>query len=350
MINKPFVAINIVPTGIGASIGGFAGDGAPANSLLAGCVDFLISNTNVVNAATIHNIPDNLLYTEGYSIDSFCKGKIALRPSKNKIGVVFDKSIPQEVLNININAINACISVYGINIIAYSITEEPVGVEYYITEDGFSSGRIKNTATLLKACSKLIEKGATAIAVVCMFTDYEEEDKYSKGVGVDPVGGVEAIISHLVSCKFTIPCAHAPAFSYNNCLPAIELVAPETAAEYFSPTFLPCIIAGLSNAPQLIEKEHIKPSDITINDVQALITPYDCLGSVPVICCIEKDIPVIAIKSNKTVLNVTAEKLGIQDKVIISENYLEACGYLMALKLGILPGSVLRPIQQVIGI
>jgi hypothetical protein len=36
---------------------------------------------------------------------------------------------------------------------------------------------------------------------------------YRKGEGVDAIAGTEAIISHILTKKFTIPCAHAPAFS-----------------------------------------------------------------------------------------------------------------------------------------
>ena len=43
-----------------------------------------------------------MLYVEGFSIDEFFKGNINLNPSKNnKIGVVFDKAIPKDVLNIH---------------------------------------------------------------------------------------------------------------------------------------------------------------------------------------------------------------------------------------------------------
>lgn len=348
---RPFIGINIVPTGIGASIGGYAGDSGPANQLLAASVDLLITNPNVVNAATLHNIPDNVLYTEGFALNRFCKGDIALRLSrKNKIGIVFDKDIPKEVLNVNINAINACIAVYGLEILGYTLTDDSVGIEYNLTEDAISSGNIRNPGTLLNSCFKMIQKGANALAIVCMFPDDEKEDLYAKGYGADPVGGVEAIISHLVSSEFNIPCAHAPAFSYNNILPGTKIVDPRAAAEYFSPTFLPCVLVGLNQAPQLINSSLKKPSDITIDDVEVLITPSDCLGSLPVISCIEKAIAVIAVKNNTTVLDVTAEKLGIIEKIIISANYLEACGYITALKSGICPETILRPIQQCIEI
>ena len=93
----------IVPTGIGASIGGFAGDASKWARRLAEKVR-LIVNPNVVNAACFSGITDNMLYVEGYSLDEFFKGSIKLKPSNNnKIGIIFDKAITPEVLNVHIN-------------------------------------------------------------------------------------------------------------------------------------------------------------------------------------------------------------------------------------------------------
>jgi len=121
----------IVPTGIGASIGGFAGDASCFARNLAKHVQHLIVNPNVVNAACFSGISPQMLYTEGFALDEFFSGNIALRPTQNnKIGVIFDKSIPPNVLNIHINTINAAKTFYGVDIIDYEITKEPVGIEF----------------------------------------------------------------------------------------------------------------------------------------------------------------------------------------------------------------------------
>ena len=62
----------IVPTGVGASIGGFAGDASPHARKFAE-VSKLIVNPNVVNAGCFSGITSNMLYVEGFSIDSFFK-------------------------------------------------------------------------------------------------------------------------------------------------------------------------------------------------------------------------------------------------------------------------------------
>ena len=105
----------IVPTGIGASIGGYAGDASCQAREFAKHTK-LIVNPNVVNAACFSGITENMLYTEGYTLDSFFKGEINLLPSNNnKIGIIYDKAIPQDVLNVHINTQNAVKTIYGIN-------------------------------------------------------------------------------------------------------------------------------------------------------------------------------------------------------------------------------------------
>jgi len=51
----------IIPTGLGAEIGGHAGDATPSAKLVASCCDKLIVNPNVVNASDINEMSDNML-------------------------------------------------------------------------------------------------------------------------------------------------------------------------------------------------------------------------------------------------------------------------------------------------
>jgi len=63
-----FNAIFLVPTGIGAAIGGHAGDATPAARVLAEACDRLITHPNVVNASDLNEMPENALYVEGSTI------------------------------------------------------------------------------------------------------------------------------------------------------------------------------------------------------------------------------------------------------------------------------------------
>ena len=295
----------IVPTGVGASIGGYAGD-ASCYARKFTEISRLIVNPNVVNAGGFSGINDKMFYVEGYTLDDFFKGKINLLPSKNnKIGIIYDKSIPQDVLNIHINTQNAVSTVYGTNIKGYEITEEPAGVEFFVTDDGVSLGNVKNISTVENAAEKLLQNGCDALAIVCLFDDsFEDNPQYAQGAGTDPVGGVEAIISHDISKKFKVPCAHSPAFLdyaiYS------DIVNPKSASEYITPTFLPCILLGLSQAPEISTDTN---SGINIKNLDYLTMPYNSLGSTPVFECLKHGIKVYAVKENQTELDVTKEKL-----------------------------------------
>ncbi len=296
----------IVPTGVGASIGGFAGDASLWARKFAQKTK-LIVNPNVVNAGGFSGITDNMFYVEGYSLDEFFKGNLKLRPSKdNKIGVVFDKAIPQDVLNIHINTINAVKCVYGIDVAEIEVTKSDVGVKFSV--DGISTGTVQNPNTLLESAKNLTAKGCNAIAIVCMFDDSEDEN-YAQGIGVDPVGGVEAVISHYISKELKIPCAHSPAFANYAISP--EIVDMRAASEYITPTFLPCILIGLANAPQL-------DGNIGIDNLDYLVMPYNSLGSTPVFEAVKRNITVYAVEENSTVVDITPEKINPKIKIVPS--------------------------------
>lgn len=314
----------IIPTGIGASIGGFAGDASFWARKFAS-KSRLIVNPNVVNAACFSGITDNMLYVEGYTLDEFFKGNIELKPSiNNKIGVIFDKSIPQNVFNVHINTINAVKTVYGIDVCDYEITNENVGIEFFIDNSGASTGNVKNLDTLRKAASNLLNRGAEALAIVCHFPEEQGVD-YANGIGVDPVGGVEAIISHFISMEFKVPCAHAPAFS--DITISTDIVDSRCSAEYITPTFLPCILIGLSNAPKIVPVNYGK---YKISELDYLVVPYNSIGNIPVLQMLKHNKPVFAIKENKTVLDITPEKF--YKKCIIRNTYLEVFEELFAKK------------------
>ena len=314
-MNKMDLGAFIVPTGLGASIGGYAGDASFWARKFASKFQ-LIVNPNVVNAGCFSGITENMLYTEGYSIDEFFKNTLNLSPitKQNKIGVIFDKSIPQGILNVHINTKNAVKTIYGCDIIGYDITDENCGVEFNVDSSKISTGSVKNISTILDSGKRLLEKGADALAIVCRFED-DDFDDYSNGIGVDPVGGVEAIISHYISRELKVPCAHSPAF--DDITISQDIVDARCSAEYITPTYLPCILLGLSKAPTL----KFDNTGLSINDLKFLVMPYNCLGSIPVFEALKRNINVYAIKENQTVLDITANK--ISNNIIVIDTYQE---------------------------
>lgn len=311
--NGELLGAFIVPTGIGASIGGFAGDASPYAKKF-NKISKLIVNPNVVNAGGFSGIDSNMLYIEGYSLDEFFKGKIGLKESSNnKIGIIIDKALPEDVLNVHINTINAVNAVYGIDCTEIEITEEEVGVEFFVNKQRISMGSVKNIETLKKAGENLLKRGCEALAIVCLFDDETSED-YENGIGVDPIGGVEAIISHYISRELKVPCAHSPAFRDYSI--SSKIVNKKASSEYITPTFLPCILIGLNNAPKLTNN-----GNITIENLDYLVMPANALGAIPVFEAIKRNIKVFAIEENVTLLNVTNESIHATCGINIIDTY-----------------------------
>jgi hypothetical protein len=98
--DQPYTAVMIVPTGIGAKIGGFAGDALPSARLLSSVVDVLITHPNVLNGAMMYWPMKNVLYVEGYALDEFAANRIHLEPvgtKGHKIGLLLDKAIESDL-------------------------------------------------------------------------------------------------------------------------------------------------------------------------------------------------------------------------------------------------------------
>jgi len=192
-----------------------------------------------------------------------------------------------------------------IDFCAIEYTSKPVGVEIEI-ENGISGGNLKNPDSLIEAAKKLISKGAQAIALVCFFGSDYEDDNYSAAKGIDPIGGVEAVISHLITREFSLPCAHAPAFSEVEISQKPE--HPKVSSELISSTYFPCVAMGLSIAPKITKE--LKNS-LNYKDIEYLIVPHGALGSKSILQAAQKNIKIITVK-NKTMLDVTKDKLNIE--------------------------------------
>jgi hypothetical protein len=336
----PFTAILIVPTGVGASIGGYAGDALPVARAMAQVCDRLITHPNVLNGAQLYWSEPNISYVEGYALDQFAQGNWGLRPVRqNRIGMIFDAAIESELLLRHLQAAEATRATLGLNITDYVITDAPLEVELKSTA-GASWGTIGNTGTLLRAAKKLItEAKIEAIAVVARFPDDPESPAladYRHGDGLDHLAGAEAVISHLIVRNFRIPCAHAPALSP---LPVDPDLSPRAAAEELGYTFFPCVLVGLSRSPQFIlESNNSLITDIWSQEVDALITPVNACGGCAILSLSNSRTKIIAVEENTTGLHVTPEMLGID--AIRVKSYLEAIGYLVALRSGINPDSL----------
>ena len=66
-----FNVVLLVPTGVGAEIGGHSGDAGPVARMLAEVCDTLVLHPNVVNASDLNEMPMDALYVEEASSHGF---------------------------------------------------------------------------------------------------------------------------------------------------------------------------------------------------------------------------------------------------------------------------------------
>jgi hypothetical protein len=340
------VAVSIVPTGIGCSIGGYAGDAAPATRLLASTVDYLVTNPNAVNASDFIQLNDNVLYAEGYCIDLLCRGKVDFHlPYANSIGVIIEKSSDAR-LDLAFNVINTVRAVHGVDIEHCIVTDRSIGSRCERNATGAFVGSVDHPKVLTDACESLLAKGVTAIAVTTNVQDLPFDDYalHFAGQAPNPVGGVEAIISHLIVNRFRVPAAHAPLLNVKDLALESPVVDARGAGEFTSQSGLACVLTGLARAPQIVPRPGTRCRDmINLNNIVAVVAPATCMGGIPTLFAARYKIPIIAVRDNETILGVTRQELGL-DNVIEAGSYVEAAGVLLALKQGIALQSLVRPL------
>ncbi|KAL3689116.1 hypothetical protein R1sor_015425 [Riccia sorocarpa] len=346
---RPYTALMIVPTGTGAAIGGFAGDALPVARAMASVADCVITHPNVLNGAMLYWPIPNALYVEGYALDQFAEGNWGLQPvHQNRIGLVLDAGIEEELRLRHLQVADAACATLGLPMLEYTITDAPLQVAKWIDEETCAStGRLGRPDSLMRAVHHLLNSsGVDAVAVVARFPDDCCEDlvDYRQGQGVDVLAGVEAIISHMVVKEFRVPCAHAPALAL---LPFDHTISPRSAAEEIGFTFLPCVLAGLSRAPQYVSKaeqvSHSKNGTLWAPDVDCVVVPVNACGGNGTLSFARRagrKPLIIAVEENETVLHDTPEEVGI-DALRVA-NYWEALGVMAAHKAGVNPKALRR--------
>ncbi|WP_017659713.1 DUF3326 domain-containing protein [Baaleninema simplex] len=338
-MTRPYTVVALVPTGIGAEIGGYAGDAIPVARAIAQVCDRLITHPNVLNGAQLYWSQPNVSYVEGYGLDQFAAGRWGLRPvHQNRVGLILDKAIEPDLRLRHLQAADATRATLGLDLTDYVVTDEPLGVSLRTSEAGASWGTLDNPDSLLRAAERSIDRaGAEAIAIVARFPDESGDafDRYRSGQGVDPIAGAEAVISHLVVRQFQIPAAHAPALSP---LPADPSVSPRAAAEELGYTFLPCVLVGLSRAPQFADASTGEEGIVRSRDIDAIVVPETACGGSAILNLSQTAARIVAVRNNQTQMRVPPAALGI--RAITVNSYLEALGALVAHRAGISPAAL----------
>ena len=345
----------LVPTGIGCAIGGYAGDALPSARLLAAASGCLITHPNVVNGAALYWSDPRIHYVEGYGLDRFAAGDWLLRPvRRQRIGLLLDAGIEPELAQRQIQVAEACRATLGLEIGPVLSTDVPLGVHLERGASGASWGSLERPDALLRAGERLRTAGATAIAVVARFPEDPQSAElaaYRQGSGVDALAGAEAVISHLLVRHLQIPCAHAPALGP---LPLDPHLDPRAAAEELGYTFLACVLVGLSRAPDLVpagqgmvEGNGLRADQLGVDQLGAVVVPDGALGGEALLAAVARDVPVIAV-ANPSLLAVTPELLGLAEAVLPAASYSEAAGLVLALREGLSPASLQRPLPRLV--
>ncbi|TDI64154.1 MAG: DUF3326 domain-containing protein [Alphaproteobacteria bacterium] len=347
-----FNAVYVVPTGIGAEVGGHAGDATPAAQLLASCCDQLITHPNVVNASDINELPANAHYVEGSILCRLLMGTVGLEPVRaNRVVVVFDSQADAMIENLVLNTVDAARTTYGLNCTGIYKLEPPLE----LTASSSASGRavgfgqgIDRIFDLLKETAD--DYDAVAISSLIGVPDgFHEKYFNSGGTMINPWGGIEAMLTHAVSHCFNVPSAHAPMMESREILNEDPgRVDPRMAAEAISSSFLQCVLKGLKQSPRIVvDPDRMAASGVlTVRDVSCLVIPEGCIG-LPTLAALEQGIPVIAVREGSGLMAGDLSMLPWREhQLFTAENYWEAAGILSALRVGIAPGSVRRPFNR----
>ena len=347
-----FNAVLVVPTGIGAEIGGHAGDATPVARLLASVCDTLITHPNVVNASDLNEMPANGLYVEGSLLSRFLMGAIGFRPVRsNRVLIIIDSHPNERFARATVNAVNAARATYGLNCPRLVVLDPPLPVRGEYTPSGRAAGTVEDLERVFEVLDTYRgEYDAVALSTLVDVDVPHESYFSSRGEIVNPWGGVEAMLTHAISTVYNVPSAHAPmmeSVEVANIDPGV--VDPRMAAEVVSLTFLQSVLKGLHSAPRVgVGHTEMSQSDtLTARDVSCLVIPDGCIG-LPTLAALEQGIPVIAVRENRSLMRNDLTMLPwAADQLHIVENYWEAAGVMAALKQGLSPGSVRRPLGNV---
>ena len=348
--SQDFNAVFMVPTGIGAAIGGHAGDATPVVRMLAGICDNLITHPNAVNASDLNEMTENSLYVEGSVLTRFLMGTVGLGPVRsNRVLVIIDDHRDEIFVHAAVNAVSAARASFGLECPKVIKMERPARLSAQYAGSGRAAGRVENFAALCEVLEK--ERGnfdAVALAsVIDVPPEYHEAYFESGGDMVNPWGGVEALLTHGISSLFNVPSAHSPMLENRDIAYAdVGIVEPRLAAESVSMAFLHCILKGLHQSPAIVTDplEMTDGGTLSAKDVSCLVLPVGCLG-LPTLAALRQGIPVIAVGENANLMQNDLSALPWpKGQYFEVDNYLEAAGLMAAMRAGIDPATVRRPL------
>ena len=206
-----------------------------------------------------------------------------------------------------INCAEGARATLGMDISDVMVLEKELFMQTGVSDSGRVTGRVERLGHLLDILRD--RRGSyDAVALATRITPHidtvELHRAYFGEGGPNPWGGVEAILTHLISTVLDVPAAHAPTMSSEALrTESWGVVEPRKAAEVISTTYLFCVLKGLNRAPQVLVSPTgtYDPSVITAEDISALVIPDGCVG-LPTLAAVEQGIPVVAVRSNTNLM------------------------------------------------
>ncbi len=346
-----FLVAFVVPTGIGAELGGHSGDAGAAARLLASACDRLVTHPNVVNAADLNELPENGLYVEGSTLARLLMGTVGLCPTRsNRLLVLLEDHPEPQYLDATLNMLSAARAAAGIEIAEALVLPGRMSMRSVLTPAGRAAGRVEafeEVDQALEARRGRYDAVALASRVLVPPERHREYFADREDRMVNPWGGVEAILTHAVSLRHGLPAAHAPMMMSSE-VHRLEHgpVDPRKGAEPVSVTCLFCVLKGLARSPRLVLDPPAwgAPGLVTAADLGALVIPDGCLG-LPTLAALEQGIPVVAVGGTGHRMRNDLDLLPwAPGQLVRVQGYLEAAGALLALRSGVSPESVRRPL------
>lgn len=341
---EKFNAVLLIPTGVGAEIGGHCGDGSVVARLIAGACDTLITHPNVVNASDINEMTENTFYVEGSILTRLLMGRVGLQPVRsNRVLMLTDKHKERFFNDEIINAVSSARVTLGLDCDVYEMDNIIESVSTY-SASGRATGEIRALEKLFDVVKRYRhDYDVIGLSTFINVPDHFHEKYYLGDEMINPWGGIEAMLTHSIAEIFNIPCAHSPMMTSSE-IYGLELgiIDPRKAPESSSVTYLHCILKGLHRSPRIVEPA----SGFTLEDISCMIIPDGCIG-LPILACLENDIPIIAVKENRNLMKNDLREFPFKPgKLFIVDNYLEAVGVMISLKSGVASSAVRRPIEH----
>jgi len=344
-----FNVVMMIPTGIGAEIGGHAGDANPVAQLLASVCDNLILHPNVVNASDVNEMTDNSWYVEGSILSRFLMGMVGLQKSySNRVLTIIDDRKDHRIPELVVNAVSSSRITLGLNCPMVVKMDPPIGTKAIYSVSGRASGVVENFERICKVIKKykLAHEAIALSTAIDIDSKVCEEYYRSSGEMINPWGGAEAILTHAISTLFNVPSAHAPMIETMDDPMHYGVTDPRIAPEAISNCYMHCVFKGLRRSPQIVTNPNLFCSDdvLSAEDVSCLVIPENCIG-LSILGAIDQGIPIIAVKENRNTMKNSFGNYPIGNLILV-ENYLEAVGIIQAMKKGIYISSVRRPFTR----